>query len=62
MFCIMGTAGLVGCVSADVKAETKHHITVDPIKIEVDINLKIDREFDELFGPVDSKKKKNEAS
>lgn len=41
---------LTGCTRH--KITTTHH--VDPIHITIDINLKIDRELDAFFGPVDA--------
>jgi len=45
-------AGLVACTRHEVAVEpikTEHRVTVDPIHITVDVNIKIDRQLDNFF-------------
>ena len=41
--------GLAGCVSV------KTHHTVDPIQINVDVNVKVDKALNDFFGDIDKK-------
>ena len=45
-------ARLVACTRHEVAVEpikTEHRVTVDPIHITVDVNIKIDRQLDNFF-------------
>jgi len=45
-------AGLVACTKHEVEVKpvkTEHRVTVDPIHITVDVNIKIDRQLDSFF-------------
>ncbi|MFT5126606.1 MAG: hypothetical protein ACI8W8_000201 [Rhodothermales bacterium] len=45
---------LSGCLHRPIEIETRH--SIEPIKISIDINLKVDRELDDFFGDLDATK------
>ena len=42
---------LAGCLSTKHEVKTQHEIK--PIRIELDVNLKVDRQLDDFFGDLD---------
>ena len=40
-----------GCIQTQHRVETHH--TIEPIRITVDVNLKVDRELNDFFGDLD---------
>ena len=48
LLCILGTLLLAGC--------TRHHVhlTVDPIVLTVDVNIKVQREVNSIFDEIDA--------
>jgi hypothetical protein len=57
-FFILAAAFLLGgCLHKPIEVETRH--SIEPIKISIDVNLKVDRELDDFFGDLDDTKPAN---
>jgi hypothetical protein len=53
-FIFAGGVLLGGCLHKPIEVETRH--SIEPIKISIDVNLKVDRELDDFFGDLDATK------